>query len=170
MTEREVVRFNKLAVTISVTPDNTTYTFEGDVDESFIHDKIKVPSAKKIVLQLEKIRNFNSCGIREWIYFVRRLNICPKIEFHNCSVTMIDQINMIPDSLGGGQIISFLAPYYCENHGESSQLVVMKEAEIELRNKVAPEFACGKCGSPLQFDALEESYFLFMDDEVSQAS
>lgn len=170
MSERDVIKFNKLQVSIDDQPDCATYHFDGDVDENFSHDKMKILSKPKIILQLEKIRNFNSCGIREWIYFVRRLIECPNVEFHNCSVTMIDQINMIPDSLGNGRIISFFAPYFCENHGESSQLIVMKDAEIELRNRVAPTFSCGKCGATLEFDALEESYFLFMDDDISQAS
>src|SRR5690606_24842868 len=115
----------------------------------------------RITLHLENVVNFNSCGIREWVYLIKDLGKLGDLEFRRCSVTMIDQINMVPDSLGNGIIDSFYAPYFCQNHGETNKLIVVSDFINDIVNKRAPTFACGQCGRDLEFDALEESYFLF---------
>ena len=117
------VEFDKLKIDITETPDEVTYLFVGDVDESFRQKEVPRLKKKKITFILEQINNFNSCGIREWIYLVRDLGELGSLHFVACSVTMIDQINMVPDSLGKGIVDSFYAPYYCECGGEVSRLV-----------------------------------------------
>jgi hypothetical protein len=118
---------------------------------------------------LEEINNFNSCGIREWIYLIRDIGELGKLSFTKCSVTMIDQINMVPDSLGKGRVLSFFAPYFCNCGGEVNRLIEVDQHRVSLESKQAPEFKCEKCGSPLEFDALEESYFLFAENILPKA-
>jgi transcription initiation factor IIE alpha subunit len=49
-------------------------------------------------------------------------------------------------------------------------LIEVEQNIKALRSKIAPEFTCEKCGKNLEFDALEESYFLFAGSGIPQAS
>ena len=154
------IDFSNLKIQITESEQSVVYLFNGDVDENFRHQEVPRIEKPSIIFELSSIRNFNSCGIREWIYFVRDMGKLGNLIFKECSVTVIDQVNMVPDSLGGGAIESFFAPYYCETHGEVNRLISVAEHLTNLTKSISPQFNCD-CGKALEFDALEESYFLF---------
>lgn len=164
------VDFGNLSIDIKQTATEVVYRFVGEVDEHFRQKDVPRVKKAKITFVLEDISNFNSCGIREWIYLVRDIGELGSLSFTKCSVTMIDQINMVPDSLGKGSVESFFAPYYCQCGGEVNRLISVGESLPELLGKHAPEFKCEKCGNVLEFDALEESYFLFAEAALPKAS
>ena len=166
----ESAQFGKLSIDIKATADVTTYTFVGDVDEHFRQKDVPRLVRPKIVFVLEDVNNFNSIGVREWIYLVREFGDLGELVFSRCSVTMIDQINMVPDSLGSGRVDSFFAPYFCKCGGEVNRLIVVEENLAKLQSKQAPTLACEKCKNTLEFDALEESYFLFAEAALPRAS
>ena len=144
----------------------------GDVDEDFKQKDVPRTKRPVIAFDLGAVNNFNSCGIREWIYLVRDMGELGHLVFRNCSVTMVDQINMVPDSLGSGSIESFFAPYYC-NHCEVKavdKLINVADSLAEISAHQAPAFKCSNCSHDLEFDALEDSYFSFTDGGLSQAS
>ncbi len=156
------IEFSQLSIEIEETDSQVVYYFSGDVNENFNQADVPLISRNRIVLDLKGVENFNSCGIREWIYFIRSLTGKGSIYFRNCSIATVDQINMIPDSLGGASIESFYAPYFCQEHGESIQLIEVEKNRDDLMHLVAPTFKCSECGKDLEFDALEESYFMFI--------
>ena len=164
------VDFGNLKIQIEEKTDEAIYTFVGDVDEHFRQKDVPRVKKQTITLVLEEINNFNSCGIREWIYLIRDLGELGHIVFKKCSITMIDQINLVPDSLGKGHVESFFAPYFCECGGETNRLINVAEHMHTIEQKQAPEFNCDDCGKALEFDALEESYFLFVESGISKAS
>jgi hypothetical protein len=169
-TVAETINFGALKITIEKGPDSVTYTFDGDVDENFRHADVPRHAARQINFILENVNNFNSVGIREWVYLVRDLSSMGQMCFKRCSVTMIDQINMVPDSLGNGVVESFFAPYACDDHGETSRLIVTRDHASQIRNHVAPEMHCETCRKKLVFDALEDAYFMFVSGNISKAS
>ena len=167
------IEFGNLTIEIEQTAKEVTYRFVGDVDEHFRQKEVPRISKSRITFLLEDVNNFNSCGIREWIYLIRDISELGDLRFNRCSVTMIDQINMVPDSLGKGTVESFFAPYFCQNtncSGEVNRLIEVKDHFNALLNKQAPPMKCDKCGEQLEFDALEESYFLFAEGALSKAS
>lgn len=155
------INFSNLDIRIEENDNEAIFWFNGDVDENFRQEVVPRIKKDRITFELENINNFNSCGIREWIYLIRDISKLGELVFRKCSVIMIDQINLVPDSLGTGTIESFYAPYYCECSGEVSRLINVNDSIHDLNNKTAPIFHCDKCKSELEFDALEESYFLF---------
>jgi hypothetical protein len=164
------IKFGNLAVEITKGKDVVTYVFRGDVDEHFKQENLPRHTAETINFELSGIENFNSCGIREWIYLIKDFTKLGKLVFQRCSVTMIDQINMVPDSIGSATIDSFFAPYYCQTEDcsqEVNRIVQVADHIQNLIDKVAPEFQCETCGKPLDFDALEDSYFLFLKSIAS---
>ena len=159
----KTIDFGNLSIAITETADEVTYTFVGDVDEHFRQKDVPRIKKPNVTFVLADVNNFNSCGIREWIYLVRDISELGNLIFTKCSVTMIDQINMVPDSLGKGRVESFYAPYFCECNGEVNRLIDVTEHIQDLQNKQAPQLDCENCGKQLEFDALEESYFLFAE-------
>jgi len=166
----ETIEFGNLSIRIEQTDSEVTYSFIGEVDEHFRQNDVPRIKKETINFVLEEINNFNSCGIREWIYLIRDIGALGNLIFKKCSVTMIDQINMVPDSLGSGLVESFFAPYYSENNGEVNKLIVVEENLGLLLNKQAPKFKDDSTGEELEFDALEESYFLFTEGVLPKAS
>lgn len=166
----ETIQFGNLTIDIKGDSEVATYTFSGEVDESFKQKDLPRAKAKVINLVLEDITHFNSCGIREWVYLVKDLSQIGKLVFKRCSVAMVDQINMVPDSVTGGEVESFFAPYACEEHGEISKLIDLRTSKAQLLSRQAPDMKCDSCGKTLEFDALPGSYFLFVGPEVSKAS
>lgn len=158
---KQRIELGNLTIEWQVDQDRLTYYLTGDVDETFQHEKIPTFENTDVFLNLAGINHFNSIGIREWIHFIRRLgNVCEPI-FEECSVNVIDQINMVPDTLGNGHVDSFYAPYYCSCGQESSRLIQVANYQNDLKKLEAPVFAC-ECGQNLEFDAIEESYFQFL--------
>ncbi len=164
------ISFANLTIEVTPTDLEVVYRFTGDVDENFRQQDVPRIKRPSIVFELEGVHNFNSVGIREWIYLIRDICQLGTVKFRRCSVTMIDQINMVPDSLGSGSIESFFAPYFCEKDGESSQLINVKDHAPQISQRQAPPFKCEKCAQTLQFDALEDTYFLFADGDAIKAA
>ncbi len=158
------IKFKNLEIKIEKSDATVTYTFTGGVDENFKQQEILRIAAKDIIFDLGEINNFNSCGIREWVHFMKDMNPLGRITFINCSITMIDQINLVPDTLGEAAISSFAAPYYCAEHGELICKINVLQNLKQLKDKISPQLNCPTCNKPLEFDALEESYFLFAED------
>ncbi|MCX6119189.1 MAG: hypothetical protein NT027_16755 [Proteobacteria bacterium] len=166
----ETIQFGNLTIVIATDSKDVTYTFKGEVDENFRQKDVPRVKAQNIILVLEDITHFNSCGIREWVYMVRDFARIGKLVFKRCSVAMVDQINMVPDSISGGQVESFFAPYACDDHGEISKLIDMKKEFKSIANRTPPVMHCDQCSKELEFDALPGSYFLFCSSELSKAS
>src|SRR6478672_10370794 len=63
------------------------------------------------VFDLSGIRRINSPGVREWINFVNALKI--PFVLQRCSIPFVNQLNMISNFRGQGEVRSVFAPYYC---------------------------------------------------------
>ena len=163
--------FPKLTVTINERNDSVVYIFVGEVDEQFSQKQLPRPSKAKVFFDLGGISSVNSCGIREWIQMIEDFASKSSLYYQKCSVTMVDQINMVPDCQGNAVIESVYAPYFCSKDGEMNMLIDFAQHKKNLQNKIAPEMHCTICKQKLEFDALEESYFLFVNgSSISQAS
>jgi hypothetical protein len=156
------ILFGNLSVEMTESPDLVTYRFKGDVADSFKHRDVPRMKSKIIMLDLGGITNFNSCGVREWVYLIRDLGNLGSLVFVNCSIAMVDQFNMVPESVGRAHVQSFYAPYVCETHGDLEQLIDAESERNTIENDQIPERLCDACRKPLIFDAMPDSYFLFL--------
>ena len=160
MARKERVDLEHLTVDIVREGLTAQYTFRGALDECFRFRAIPVASESIIHFELKDIRSLNSCGVREWVYFVRQFVGRSEFRFRDVAVTFIDQVNTVPQMLGDARVTSFFAPFYCSQCDEevNERLVCMDHRECLLA-KQAPVLLHARCGKPLDFDALEESYF-----------
>jgi hypothetical protein len=141
-------------------PGLTTVEFVGEIDENADFIELRRRLRGTVAFQLAEVRRINSCGVREWVNFVRDLPHVTDLSFSHCSPAIVTQLNMIYNFRGAARIRSFYAPYVCEKCGlEEEKLVDVLGAGATHE---LPTFGCSQCGSAMEFDDLPERYLSFL--------
>ncbi len=151
----------RLAWAVTLDGDVTRVELTGSIDEDsgFAALAKELSAATTIRFDLAGIRRINSCGVREWVNFVRSLTAPHRIEIERCSPVVVSQMNMISNFVGTARVLSVQASFVCEkcDHEESVLLNVEKGQRPALGVVVCP-----RCGVAMEFDDVEESYFSFL--------
>jgi len=139
-------------------------SFAGSVDEDAVFSNIQVDGAE-IVLDLDKISSINSCGIREWIKWIRTLPSGSSITYRNCPKVIVDQINMVAGFLPENATVeSFYVPYYSEDSGNEKMVLFKRGKEFSDQGVDAPEeIKDEETGEPMEMDVIESKYFKFLN-------
>ena len=146
-------------------PGFTTVEFSGEIDENADFAELRRRLRGQVVFHLAEVSRINSAGVREWVNFVRDLPNVDDLTFTHCSPAIVTHLNMIYNFKGQAKVRSFFAPYLCEscNHEEDKLLDVSAQlAKGEIDGP--PEFACEKCGEPMELDDLPERYLSFLTE------
>jgi hypothetical protein len=143
----------------------------GDINENADFTELRRQLHGDVELDLEAIARVNSCGVREWVNFVRALDANVSVlHFARCSPTVVLQLNTIFNFRGRARVESFLAPYVCEVcHVDEYRLLVVSEHFPDRAHPHVPAFRCGRCGGVMVFDELPERYLSFLVEEAGDA-
>jgi hypothetical protein len=154
-----------LAWRIKERPGFTTVEFTGEIDENADFSELRRQLKGAVVFKLGDVRRINSCGVREWVNFVRDLPDVGELVFTHCSPAIVTQLNMIYNFRGAASVRSFFAPYICDscNREEEKLLDVATHFPSKEVDRV-PAFSCEKCGEPMEFDDLPERYLSFLTE------
>jgi len=138
----------------------------GEINENADFTELRKVLRGEVVFDLEGVTRINSCGVREWVNFVRSLDGVQGLRFRRCSPTVVLQLNTIYNFRGPARVSSFLAPYVCEvcHVDEYRELEVEEHFPDRLVVHV-PSFRCERCGGVLVFDELPERYLSFLAEE-----
>ncbi len=142
-------------------PGLTTVEFVGEIDENADFIELRRRLRGAVAFQLAEVRRINSCGVREWVNFVRDLPQVTDLSFSHCSPAIVTQLNMIYNFRGSARIRSFYAPYVCESCGQEEEKLVDVAAQNGGKQEI-PTFACSQCGATMEFDDLPERYLSFL--------
>ena len=141
----------------------TVVKLSGSIDEDAQLDRLAAElkaSTTPLRLDLADVRRINSCGVREWVNFMRSLPKTVRVDLENCAPVVVVQINMISNFAGHARVVSVKAPFVCESCGFEA------EALINVIPGSRPQFAsrpCPKCSKPtFIFDDIEDAYFAFV--------
>ena len=138
----------------------------GEIDENADFSDLKRQLSGDVELELDGITRVNSCGVREWVNFVRGFDEVTTLRFSRCSPTVVLQLNTIYNFRGRARVISFLAPYVCEVcHTDEYKLLEVDEHFVDRTLKGVPAFRCARCGGVMMFDELPERYLSFLSEE-----
>jgi anti-anti-sigma regulatory factor len=139
--------------------------FFGEIDENAEFADLRRQLKGAVVFNLAEIRRINSCGVREWVNFVRELSDVQSLTFTHCSPAIVTQLNMIYNFRGNAKIRSFYAPYVCEScNNEEDKLL---DVESQFPNSdigTVPSFHCGECDELMEFDDIPERYLSFLSE------
>ena len=141
-------------------PDRSRVVIKGDITEASSLATLVPLLVGRVDFDLAQVAYINSLGVRDWIRFLRSVNI-QGYEFHACSVPFVLQAALIPPMLGRGTVMSFFAPYYCEScdHQEDR---LLQSAAILAADFAPPVFQCPGCSGTLALDDLPERYLAFL--------
>lgn len=120
---------------------------DGAIDEFFDYKQFD-GIARPLKLDLARVKNCNSLGVREFLKFMRR-EAPAGIEFHRCSPAVMDMINSIPSTLGSPPrpeiVKSMTLAYRCGDCRKEENYVMDVKPVAGGRIPDLPEVACSKC-------------------------
>jgi len=146
-------------------PGFTSVEFFGEIDENADFAELRRRLRGTVVFHLAEVRRINSCGVREWVNFVRDLPGVSNLTFTHCSPAIVTQLNMIYNFRGSATVRSFYAPYVCESCGAEDEKLLDVQSQFPGGNlSNVPEFQCEKCGMSMEFDDLPERYLSFLTE------
>jgi len=129
-------------------------------------DKIPTGTA---VIDLGEIERINSCGVRDWVNWLSKLE-------HNgtrsvlveCSPAIVAQINLVNNFTGSGVVKSFYVPYFCPECDEEKVLLV-EATDMGPPPHEPPTCRCDECDLVMDFDDMPDSYFAFLSNQKKLA-
>jgi predicted RNA-binding Zn-ribbon protein involved in translation (DUF1610 family) len=145
-------------------PGFTTVEFTGEIDENADFGELRRRLKGPVVFHLAEVRRINSCGVREWVNFVRDLPGVTELTFTHCSPAIVTQLNMIYNFRGAAKVRSFYAPYVCDACGHEDEKLLDVQNQFPNGPTKVPEYACEQCGAAMEFDDLPERYLSFLNE------
>ena len=148
--------------------DGTVITLElaGPMNESSDYPSIDTPDIKTLTIDFRGITLINSIGIQKWVEFLRGVPVEVDIIFQHCTLRVVNQINLFPGFTGSRsvRITSFFAPYYCDRCDTSVSILLecLGKLGTDPGTQKLPAQRCSRCEGMLDFDGIEEKYFLFL--------
>ncbi len=145
-------------------PGRTRLSVSGVIDE---HAELQ-PLAEvrgEVEVSLKGVRRINSFGVRAWIDVIRKISSDTRLTFIEVPPPVIDQINMVRNFLGHGELISFYSQMICAECDEQEDELFRVDTCRELGGKL-PLVECKRCGNPMEVDDLEEQYLLFVRESA----
>ncbi|MBT4762636.1 MAG: hypothetical protein HOO06_13130 [Bdellovibrionaceae bacterium] len=152
----------QLNINVATAGDEITINVMGHIDEDadFTSTELK---GSKITFDLEKVETINSCGIREWIKWIKSSPEASKIVYKNCPKVIVDQVNMVAGFLpNNGSIESFYVPYYSEESGDEKMILFNHGVEFNGSNITPPDGIKDDDGEEMEMDVIEAKYFKFL--------
>ena len=138
-----------------------TGAIDEDNELTSLTDKIPAGTA---VIDLGEIERINSCGVRDWVNWLGRVEAKPaRVVLIECSPPIVAQINLVSNFTGGGSVKSFYAPYFCAECNQEKVLLVDVADLGEGGGPIEPPTCrCDDCDLVMDFDDMPDSYFAFL--------
>ena len=118
----------------------------------------------RVDFDASRVQYVNSHGSRLWCNFLASLEAVTNLTFSRCSIAFTTQAAMLPEFIGRGRIVSFHAPYRCEQCDiDDMRLVQTSAMVVEEGEYVVPRFRCAGCDGYMVFDEVPARYFAFVE-------
>ncbi len=137
--------------------------FAGHIDEDAQFSDLDLGGSSKVIVDLENVSAINSCGIREWIKWIRTAPASATIIYRKCPKIIVDQINMVAGFLpDNGKVESFYVPYYSDVSGDEKMILFSEGKEFNGNEVNPPADIKDASGDVMEMDVIEAKYFKFI--------
>src|SRR5258706_883666 len=124
----------------------------------------KIPSGTAVI-DLGEIERINSCGVRDWVNWLSKLESNgTRSVLVECSPAIVAQINLVNNFTGNGVVKSFYVPYFCPECDEEKVLLV-EAADMGPPPHEPPTCRRDECDLVMDFDDMPDSYFAFLSNQ-----
>ena len=128
----------------------------------------KIPNGTAVI-DLGEIERINSCGVRDWVNWLSKLESNgTRSVLVECSPAIVAQINLVNNFTGSGVVKSFYVPYFCPECDEEKVLLV-EAADMGPPPHEPPTCRCDECDLVMDFDDMPDSYFAFLSNQKKLA-
>src|SRR3954462_10579036 len=128
----------------------------------------KIPNGTAVI-DLGEIERINSCGVRDWVNWLSKLeNNGTRSVLVECSPAIVAQINLVNNFTGSGVVKSFYVPYFCPECDEEKVLLV-EATDMGPPPHEPPTCRCDECDLVMDFDDMPDSYFAFLSNQKKLA-
>lgn len=138
----------------------------GVIDEdNGLNDLVDQIPSGTAVIDLGEIERINSCGVRDWVNWLTKLesNGTHSV-LVECSPAIVAQINLVNNFTGSGVVKSFYVPYFCPECDEEKVLLV-ETTDMGPPPHEPPTCRCDECDLVMDFDDMPDSYFAFLSNQ-----
>ncbi|MBV8759467.1 MAG: hypothetical protein JO257_19420 [Deltaproteobacteria bacterium] len=142
----------------------------GVIDEdNELNDLVDKIPAGTAVIDLGEIERINSCGVRDWVNWLSKLETNgTRSVLVECSPAIVAQINLVNNFTGSGVVKSFYVPYFCPECDEEKVLLV-EASDMGPPPHEPPTCRCDECDLVMDFDDMPDSYFAFLANQKKLA-
>ena len=157
---------NKFQSSIQHRGDMSFVKLGGVIDEdNELADLVdKIPGGTAVI-DLGEIERINSCGVRDWVNWLSKLeNNGTRSVLVECSPAIVAQINLVNNFTGSGVVKSFYVPYFCPECDEEKVLLV-EASDMGPPPHEPPTCRCDECDLVMDFDDMPDSYFAFLSNQ-----
>jgi anti-anti-sigma regulatory factor len=124
----------------------------------------KIPTGTAVI-DLGEIERINSCGVRDWVNWLSKLETNgTRSVLVECSPAIVAQINLVNNFTGSGVVKSFYVPYFCPECDEEKVLLV-EAGDMGPPPHEPPTCRCDECDLVMDFDDMPDSYFAFLSNQ-----
>jgi len=124
----------------------------------------KIPDGTAVI-DLGEIERINSCGVRDWVNWLSKLETNgTRSVLVECSPAIVAQINLVNNFTGSGVVKSFYVPYFCPECDEEKVLLV-EATDMGPPPHEPPTCRCDECDLVMDFDDMPDSYFAFLSNQ-----
>jgi anti-anti-sigma regulatory factor len=144
--------------------EGLTVKVAGHIDEDAVFTGLELGGSSKVILDLTDVSAINSCGIREWIKWIRTAPESTPLVYRNCPKIIVDQINMVDGFLPkNAKVESFFVPYFCDSTGNEKMVLFKEGVEFKGNEVFAPaSVKDDESGEDMEMDVIEAKYFKFL--------
>src|SRR5262244_1309282 len=147
--------------------DEVTYVKLGgviDEDNELVELTDRIASGTTVI-DLADIERINSCGVRDWVNWLTRIERNgARVVLVECSPAIVAQINLVNNFTGNGVVKSFYVPYFCPECDEEKVLLV-EASDMGPPPHEPPTCRCDECDLVMDFDDMPDSYFAFLSNQ-----
>src|SRR3954463_11028977 len=124
----------------------------------------KIPQGTAVI-DLGEIERINSCGVRDWVNWLSKLEYNgTRSVLVECSPAIVAQINLVNNFTGNGVVKSFYVPYFCRECDEEKVLLV-EASDMGPPPHEPPTCRCDECDLVMDFAEMPASYFAFLSNQ-----
>src|SRR5690348_7612772 len=161
---------NKFQSSIQHRGDMSFVKLGGVIDEdnelALLVEQIPAGTA---VIDLGEIERINSCGVRDWVNWLTKIEgNGTRAVLVECSPAIVAQINLVNNFTGNGVVKSFYVPYFCPECDEEKVLLV-ETSDMGPPPHEPPTCRCDECDLVMDFDDMPDSYFAFLSNHKKLA-
>ncbi len=122
-----------------------------------------VPTEKQVYINLEKVTQLNSAGIREWCDWIQAIPESSSVVLDGCPFIFVKSFSLIKGVLPpNASVNSIFLPFYSAKTKEERNVLLLNGIHFSNSGIVKLPSETDQSGNPMELDPLTSRYLSFL--------